>query len=53
MEYNLMKTTILIDDELWMKFSIIVIKERGYRKKNEVITELIQKYVYDKTHTQA
>ena len=39
------KTTISIDEELWRDFSIRVIKERGYRKKNDVIEELIQEYV--------
>ena len=39
------KTTINIDEEIWRKFSILVLKERGYRKKNEVIEELIREYL--------
>jgi len=42
------KTTINIDEELWKKFSIVVIQEEGYRKKNEIIEELIRKYVEQK-----
>lgn len=38
------KTTINIDEELWENFSFLVIKERGYRKKNEVIGQLIKEY---------
>lgn len=39
------KTTIDIEEELWKKFSIIVIQKHGGRKKNDVITELIKAYV--------
>jgi len=39
------KTTINIDEGLWKKFSHLIIEERGYRKKNEVIENLIQQYV--------
>ena len=39
------KTTINIDEDLWKKFSIIVIGEKGLRKKNDVIVELIKEYV--------
>ena len=39
------KTTINIDEELWKRFSILVIQEKGYRKKNEIIEELIMEYV--------
>ncbi len=39
------KTTINIGEDLWREFSICVIEERGFRKKNEVIEELIRKYV--------
>ncbi len=38
------KTTITIDEELWKKFSILVIQEKGNRKKNEVIEKLIREY---------
>jgi metal-responsive CopG/Arc/MetJ family transcriptional regulator len=39
------KTTIDIPDEKWKKFSIRVIEEYGGRKKNDVIEELIDKYL--------
>lgn len=39
------KTTINIDEDLWKRFSILVIENEGYRKKNEVIEELIRQYV--------
>ena len=39
------KTTINIEEELWKKFSILVIQKKGYRKKNDVIEDLIREYV--------
>lgn len=42
------KTTINIDEELWKKFSIKVIQDFGGRKKNDVIEELIKKYLKEK-----
>jgi metal-responsive CopG/Arc/MetJ family transcriptional regulator len=42
---NSVKTTINIDKKLWQDFSIKVIKEKGGRKKNDVIVELIRKYL--------
>lgn len=39
------KTTINIDEELWKKFSLLVIEEMGYRKKNEIIEQLIREYI--------
>lgn len=42
------KTSINIDDNLWRKFSIRVIEERGGRHKNDVIEELIKKYLKEK-----
>lgn len=42
------KTTINIDEDLWKKFSILVIQEKGYRKKNDVIEDLIREYVQNK-----
>lgn len=39
------KTTIKIDEDVWKKFSILVIEERGCRKKNEVIEQLIKEYI--------
>lgn len=41
----MVKTTIDIPDEKWKKFSIRVIEEYGGRKKNDVIEELIDKYL--------
>lgn len=43
------KTTINIDEELWRKFSILIIKEKGTRKKNEIIEQLIRDFVNKKT----
>lgn len=43
------KTTINIDDNLWKRFSVLVIEKEGYRKKNEVIEELVKEYVARKT----
>lgn len=48
MEKPTVKTTINMDEELWKKFSIKVIEEHGGRKKNEVIEELIKKYLKEK-----
>jgi len=45
---NMVKTTIDMPEELWKKFSIKVIEEHGGRKKNEVIEELIKKYLKEK-----
>lgn len=42
------KTTINIDEELWKRFSILVIEREGYRKKNEIIEELVKEYVAKK-----
>ena len=42
---NSVKTTINIDKKLWQDFSIKVIKEKGGRKKNDVIAYLIRKYL--------
>ena len=44
----MVKTTIDIPEEMWKKFSIKVIEEYGGRKKNDVITELIEKYLKEK-----
>ncbi|MEO0264954.1 MAG: hypothetical protein ABIM17_06910 [candidate division WOR-3 bacterium] len=41
----MVKTTINIDDEVWKKFSITVIGKKGYRKKNEIIEQLIREYL--------
>ncbi|MDK2384114.1 MAG: hypothetical protein QI199_04810 [Candidatus Korarchaeota archaeon] len=40
-----MKTTIEIDDRLWKLFSMVVLREKGGRKRGKVIEELIRKYV--------
>lgn len=42
------KTTINIDEDLWKKFSIRVIEDYGGRKKNDVIEELLRKYLKEK-----
>lgn len=39
------KTTINVDEELWKRFSVKVIEEKGLRKKNDVIEDLIKQYV--------
>jgi hypothetical protein len=41
----MVKTTLEVDDNLWKRFSILVLHERGGQKKNEVITDLIKEYV--------
>jgi len=45
----MVKTTIDIPEELWKKFSIRVIEQHGGRKKNDVIEELIKKYLKEKS----
>lgn len=47
--YDMVKTTINLPDELWKKFSIKVIEDHGGRKKNDVIEELIKKYLKEKS----
>lgn len=42
---DMVKTTIEVDDDLWRRFSLLVLRERGTRKKKEVIAELIRDYV--------
>jgi len=44
-ELGKVKTTINVDEELWKKFSIKVIEEKGLRKKNEVIEDLIRQFI--------
>jgi metal-responsive CopG/Arc/MetJ family transcriptional regulator len=39
------KTTIDMPEDLWKQFSIKVIQEHGGRKKNDVIEELVRKYL--------
>jgi len=41
----MVKTTIEVDDELWRRFSLLVLRDRGERKKNEVIVEILRAYV--------
>lgn len=41
----MVKTTIEVDDDLWRRFSLLVLRERGERKKNEVIVEILRNYV--------
>ena len=47
MEIKKVKTTIDLPEDLWRKFTVKVIEEHGGRKKNEVIEELIKKYLDD------
>jgi hypothetical protein len=42
---DVVTTTITIPDETWKRFSITVMEELGGRKKNDVITELIEGYL--------
>jgi metal-responsive CopG/Arc/MetJ family transcriptional regulator len=46
--YKRVKTTIDLPEDTWRKFSIKVIEEYGGRKKNDVIQELIEKYLREK-----
>lgn len=41
------KTTITVDEEVWKRFTILVIEKHGLRKKNEVLEALIKDYVRD------
>ncbi|MBO3832897.1 MAG: hypothetical protein FGF51_05865 [Candidatus Brockarchaeota archaeon] len=41
----MVKTTIEVDEDLWRRFSLIVLRERGERRKNDVIVELLKDYV--------
>jgi hypothetical protein len=47
----MVKTTIDVDDDLWRRFSLIVLRERGERKKNEAIAELLRDYVRQRSFT--
>ncbi len=40
-----MRANIIVDDELWKKFTIRVIEKEGYRKRNAVISQLIEEYL--------
>ena len=44
-EGKMVKTTINLPEKTWQDFSIKVIREQGGRKKNDVIAELIKKYL--------
>jgi hypothetical protein len=41
----MVKTTIELDDDLWRRFSLLVLRDRGERKKGEVIAEILREYV--------
>ena len=43
-----MKTTIELDDDLWKRFSILVLRELGERQKNRIIGELVRRYVEER-----
>jgi metal-responsive CopG/Arc/MetJ family transcriptional regulator len=51
METKKVKTTIDLPEDLWRKFTVKVIEEHGGRKKNEVIEELISKYLREEKKT--
>ena len=42
------KTTIDIPEDKWKKFSIKVIEQYGGRKKNEVMEELIDRFLNER-----
>lgn len=46
-EIKKVKTTIDIPEDLWRKFSVRVIEKHGGRKKNDVIQDLLEKYLED------
>lgn len=46
---KMVKTTIDLPEPMWKDFTIKVIQQKGGRKKNDVIQELIQKYLESKT----
>lgn len=39
------KTSLVVDEQLWQDFSIVVIRKEGNRKKNDVIVGFIKDYV--------
>lgn len=41
----MVKTTLEVDDDLWRRFSLLVLREKGERRKNEVIASLLKEYV--------
>ena len=45
MEVGKVKTSLVVDENLWKDFSITVIQNKGNRKKNDVIIELIKDYI--------
>ena len=44
-EHKTVKTTISIDEDLWTRFGIIVLKKHGGRKKKDIVVQLIREYV--------
>jgi hypothetical protein len=42
---NTVKTTITVDEDLWTRFGIIVLKKHGGRKKKHIVVQLIREYV--------
>jgi metal-responsive CopG/Arc/MetJ family transcriptional regulator len=45
---QMVKTTIDLPEDVWKRFSVKVIEERGGRKKNDVIVELIRNYIKER-----
>jgi hypothetical protein len=41
----MVKTAIEVDEDVWRRFSLIVLREKGVRRKNEVIVEILGDYV--------
>jgi metal-responsive CopG/Arc/MetJ family transcriptional regulator len=48
---KMIKTTINLPEDLWKRFAIKVIQEKGGRKKNDVIQQLIEEYLAKKAKT--
>jgi metal-responsive CopG/Arc/MetJ family transcriptional regulator len=42
---RMVKTTINLPEKTWQDFSVKVIQKEGGRKKNDVINELIERYL--------
>lgn len=39
------KTTLTVDEDVWKRFTILVIEKYGSRKKNQVLEQLIEDYI--------
>ena len=45
MDGKKVKTTISIDEGIWIDFGVIVLKKHGGRKKNDVVEQLLRDYI--------